>query len=386
MTPEESSVLKKKYRVGVIGFAHMHINELIEKFDAHPQTQWVACADTVPVRSSRINVPGSRNANLKRALEEVGIPRAYQDYKEMLDTEQLDIVLCCPENSLHADVVEASANCGVNIVMEKPLAGSLPDAMRILRAVQRNDVKILVDWPTTWLPCVMKVKDLIDNEEIGEVWEFKWRNGASLGPLAPGSVHPGHTVVTGEIDENEAGAEWWYNSQAGGGALLDYCCYGAALSYWYLGQIPTGVQAIRTNLKSQFGSADDNAVIMVQYPNALGIIEGTWTTFHSGIPTGPIIYGTEGTIVVDETVVKVYKKQGELEPTLVLEGDSFPEGSRTVAEVFFNHIENSALLHPTLDIDVNMTTVAILDAAIRSSRTMRMALIDKIGWTIPETF
>lgn len=50
---------KKKYRVGVIGFAHMHVNTLIDEFSATGQVEWVACCDLPPAvpSLSRNQVP-----------------------------------------------------------------------------------------------------------------------------------------------------------------------------------------------------------------------------------------------------------------------------------------------------------------------------------------
>ena len=375
--------MKQSYRVGVIGFAHMHVNELISKFGEHSQTKWVACADTVPRRPSLTDIPGSRRANLKRALESSGIPRSYDDYREMLDSEDFDIMICCPENTRHAEVAEAVADRGIHVVLEKPIASTLPEALQIVRAIRRNNVELLVNWPTTWRPWVMKVKELIEGGEIGEVWQVKWRNGPSLGPLAFGSTHPGDTVVTAVLEEKHKAAEWWYDANEGGGALLDYCCYGASLSFWYLGQKAVAAQALKANFFNEHGSADDNAVIVVRFANALSILEGTWTTFHTGVPTGPIVYGTKGTIVVDGTLAKLYQQRGASEPTRVYEGEPFPLGHRTVAETFIRHLEKGEPLHPTLDVEVNIAAMAILDAGIRSARSGKLEIIDDIVWSDP---
>ena len=95
------------YRVGVIGFAHMHVNELVDRFVQCGRAPIVACADTEPRTPSRTRVEGSRYANLARALAAPGDPRAYRDYREMLDKEDLDIVIMCPENARHGEVAEA---------------------------------------------------------------------------------------------------------------------------------------------------------------------------------------------------------------------------------------------------------------------------------------
>ncbi|TFG71156.1 MAG: Gfo/Idh/MocA family oxidoreductase, partial [Anaerolineales bacterium] len=213
----------KIYRLGVIGFSHMHVNELIDKFAVLPNVEWVACADTVPAVPPLSAKPSNRLANVQRARERTGIPKVYADYREMLDKEVFDIIIFCPENARHGEVGEAIADKGIHMVTEKPMSASLADALRLVRAVKRNNVELVVNWPTTWAPAIRKMKELIDAGMIGDVWEVKWRNGASLGPLA---YNTGDDVFT----EAEKGSEWWHQSDPGGGALLDYCCYGACLS------------------------------------------------------------------------------------------------------------------------------------------------------------
>ena len=175
------------------------------------------------------------------------------------------------------------------MVTEKPMSASLADALRLVRAVKRYNVELMVNWPTTWTTAVRKMKDLIEQGIIGDVWEVKWRNGASMGPL---SYNKGADVFT----DAEKGSEWWHQEVSGGGALLDYCCYGACLSRYFIGEPAESAVAIKANMTSHYGDADDNAIITVRFPNALAILEGTWTTWHTGIPTGPIAYGTKGTM------------------------------------------------------------------------------------------
>ena len=104
--------MKKTYRLGVAGFAHMHVNGLIDAFDKLPNIEWVACADTVPDVPSISSERDTRQYNLKRAHEKTGIPKVYDDYREMLDKESFDIIIFCPENAKHGEVAEAIAARG----------------------------------------------------------------------------------------------------------------------------------------------------------------------------------------------------------------------------------------------------------------------------------
>ncbi len=355
------------YRVGVIGFAHMHVNELVDRFIATDRAQIVACADSVPATPSLTTVEGSRTANLLRTLAVPGAPRHYTDYRAMLAAEELDIVLLCPEISQHADITEAVAQRGIHIVTEKPMAGRLDDARRMVKAAQAANVALAVNWPITWRPAIRRARELLAEGAIGEVWELKWRNGPSLGPLAHGSTHPGNTVVSGLVSNAEKAAEWWHQAAAGGGALLDYCCYGACLAAWFLDAVPLTVQGMKANLMNTFGTAEDNAALLLRFPSAIAILEASWTNFHGGVANGPIIYGTHGTIVVDGADVLIYQERGVTTPTRIERGDPLPAGRATIGEEFLHHLETGEPLHPTLDVKLNLAAVAILDAGIRSA-------------------
>ena len=148
----------RPYRLGVIGFAHMHVNELVARFVAHDGVDLVACADTVPRVPSITEVEGSRKANLKRALAASDGVKAFADYREMLDSEELDIVIFCPEIARHAEIAEALADRRIHMLTEKPMAASLSDALRMARAARQADVVLMVDWPITWRPWVLVVK------------------------------------------------------------------------------------------------------------------------------------------------------------------------------------------------------------------------------------
>jgi predicted dehydrogenase len=356
----------KRYRVGVIGFAHMHVNELVDRFVACGRADIVACADTRPSTPSTTTVEGSRNANLARTLAAPGGPRRFDDYRELLATEALDLIIMCPENARHGEVAEAAAARGVHILTEKPMAARLDEARRMAAAAEKAGVALAVNWPITWHPAYRRLKQLLDERAIGDVWELKWRSGASRGPLAHGSTHPGATVVSGIVTDEEKGREWWHQKAAGGGALLDYCCYGACLTSWLLPEPPLSAQCMTANLRSP-GDAEDNATLLLRFPSAIAVLEASWSTFHRGVSNGPIVFGTEGTIVIDGDDILIYRERGATAPTRVERGDPLPVGRATIAEEFLHHLETGEALHPTLAPPLNLAAMAILDAGIKSA-------------------
>ncbi|HEY3290064.1 MAG TPA: Gfo/Idh/MocA family oxidoreductase [Anaerolineae bacterium] len=369
--------MDKKCRVGVIGFGHMHINNVAALYAQHPQVQWVACADTIPVTPELREAPYTRQWNLKHALTELGIPKSYEDYHDMLAKEQFDIIIVTSENAQHPDVVEACAKAGVNVCVEKPMAASLTDALRMARACEAAGTTLLVNWPLTWSPSARKMKALIDEGAIGRVLEVKWRGGHT-GPLGAGAAHAGVTQAAAPMTGPERGATWWHQSATGGGAMLDYCCYGAMVSTWFIGEPGTAAIGLKANLDSQWGDAEDNAAIIVRFPSAMALLEGSWTTLDHGVPPGPIVYGTKGTLVA-HTNDKVRMELGHGQSSII-DCPPLPAGRETVAGEFVHHLATGEPLHPTLEMWFNVQAMAILDAGVRSDQSGKLELVNSAAW------
>jgi len=370
------------YRVGVIGFAHMHVNNVLGLFAKHPHVELVACADTPPDRSELRSGPYTRQWNLQHALEDLGMPRSYDDYHKMLDSEQLHLVICCSENAHHAAVVAACASAGVHVCVEKPMAATLSDALAMVRNVRAGDTEMLINWPMTWNPAAHKAKELIDAGAIGRVLEVKSRLGHA-GPLGSGAKHEGVSEEAAPLSATELGAVWWHSLAAGGGAMLDFCCYGCMISRWFVGEPATAAVAMRANLASGFGDADDNGAMIVRFPSAMGLFEGTWTTRDHGVGGGPIVYGTEGTLVMEsrdgKAVVRQERGGGD---TTIHEPDPLPAGRQNIAEEYVHHLKTGEPVHPTLEMTFNLGAMAILDAGLRSADSGEIEPVNNPTWCI----
>lgn len=362
---------KKKYRVGVIGFAHMHVNTLIDEFSATGQVEWVACCDLPPAVPSLSREPGTRWANLKRAVDFTGIPKVYEDYREMLTEEAFDIIIVCCENARHAEVVTAAAAAGANIVVEKPMATSYEEALAMARAAQHHGVALAVNWPSTWRANARMVQKLVSQGEVGDVWKFKYMNIKSLGPLEHGQ----------KVSPYEKSQEWWHQAAQGGGAYFDYCSYGANLSRWYLGRPAVSVDGLKANFLSHYGDADDNGVLLVRFPDAVAILEGSWTTWNQGFPNGPIVYGSKGILVCSSWDNTVYIYDNRSDTPRTFDSGSLPEDRNTIAKEFMHHLETGEPLHPTLDLPVNLDAMAILDAGLRAAQSGKAELVKTKHWS-----
>ncbi len=373
--------MARTYGVGVIGFAHMHVNNVLAIFGRHPRVRLVAGADTVPDIPEKRKGPYTRGWNLEHALKNLGLPRSYDDYREMLRRERLDLVICCSENARHQEVVEACAAAGVGVCVEKPMAVNLSQALGMARAAKAAGTPLFVNWPMTWNPAARAAKELIDAGAVGRVLQITTRIGHT-GPLGAGARHEGVSEEAAPLTPEELGAVWWHRLSAGGGAMLDFCCYGAMIARWFLGQPAQAAVGMRANLNSPWGDADDNGAMIVRFPAALARFEATWTTADHGAGGGPVVYGTEGTLVMEEGEGKVSLtvcKGGKRTPHPL---KPLPEGRHDIAHETVHHLDTGEPLHPTLDLPVNLDAMAIVDAGIRSADSGKLEPVDNAAWRI----
>ncbi|MEM5829234.1 MAG: Gfo/Idh/MocA family oxidoreductase [Candidatus Aenigmatarchaeota archaeon] len=93
----------------------------------------------------------------------------YNNYKEMLEKENLDIVSIAVPTSLHKKVAVDVLNKGIHVLIEKPISYDLRSAKEILKAAKKNKVKLMVGHIERFNPVIRKLKKLIEEKEFGEI-------------------------------------------------------------------------------------------------------------------------------------------------------------------------------------------------------------------------
>jgi len=373
---------RKRYRVGMIGFGHIHVVGAAETYARHPQVEMVACADTIPLVPEKRKAMLTRGWNLEQAVQKAGIARTHDDYRPMLDREELDLVVVQSELAQHADVVCACAAHGVHVVVEKPLATNMDEALRMRRACHRAGTKLITNWPPAFDGWNHTIKRAVDEGAIGRVLEFRLKYGNN-GPIGGCAGKPAAAGKEDPLTEEELAATWWYQRAAGGGALLDFCGYGCMYSRWYIGERPTAATALAMNLNTPWADVEDNALMVIRYPQAFALAESTWTAGPGGTPAGPFVLGTDGALMLDQKdggrAVSLRRVGRE---KVFLEDRPLPAGRSNVVEDVIHHLDTGEPLNPMLDLPVNLDVMATLDAGIRSARSGRLEIVNSAEWAL----
>lgn len=187
-----------------------------------------------------------------------------RDLKKLLIEKKPDAVLGYNAVAHHVDLVEACAPLGIDVMVEKPLAATLKQARKMEALAKQYNIKVLINFETTWYPSYQQVYD--------------WVNADSIGTIKRIVAHDGHQGPQ-EIGCSRAFLSWLTDPVGNGaGALNDFGCYGADLMTWFMkGARPIAVTAVVRQYKPNiYAKVDDDATVLVEYENAIGQIEASW--------------------------------------------------------------------------------------------------------------
>jgi predicted dehydrogenase len=286
----------------------------------------------------------------------------FSDLPTLLDQVKPEAVTAFGPISAHITVVRACAPRKIHVMVEKPLATTLADAREIQALAVRHGIQVLTNFETSWYASNQYVQDLVQQGRLGEVRKVLVNDGHQ-GPREIGVSKEFFAILTDP-------------QQNGAGALTDFGCYGANLMTWLLkGQRPTSVTAVtHQNKPDIYSQVDDEATIVLQYPRAQCIIQGSWNwTFAR---KDMEVYGTKGyAIAANATTVRQRMQEKAPEETLKLQPRPAPftDPFAVLAEVVRGRLQLAA--NDQYGLPVNVTVVEILEAAKESARTGKTVLL-----------
>jgi len=231
------------------------------------------------------------------------------------------------------------------------------DAREMERLAGEAKIKLMVNYWNAWVP---PSHELFRRVRAGEV-----------GPVQKIVVQYGHHGPK-EIGVSPQFASWLYDAvKNGGGAIMDFVCYGAEWSIWLKGR-PSRVYATARKLKvDQNNKVDDDATIVLDYPDGTAIIEASWDWPYSKDVVA--VYGPKGSLLARHSVL--LRRSAEMHgPDVPPDGESLTlealtkEASNPIS-YFVDCIRNDKPIEDPLSARLNVQVMEILDAARESART-----------------
>ncbi len=334
-------------RLGVAGLTHSHVN-------------WILGRETFEdIELVGIVEPDKDLAKRYSDQHRFSMSMVYTTLEEMITATKPEAVAAFGSIYDHLAVVEVCAPKGIHVMVEKPLAVSLEHAKQMEFLAKKHNIQLLTNYETSWYPTNKKAYDLLKEGKIGELRKVVIRDG-----------HKGPK----KIGVNKEFLDWLTDPVLnGGGAIMDFGCYGANLMTWLMdGKKPVSVTAVTQQLQPENNpKVDDDATIILKYDRANAIVQASWNW-----PIGRKdmeVYGEKGAIYADD--------RNNLRVRLSEGYDGFEEESMQLEERKTPYDDPFSLLAAVLknkltlppydpySLENNMIVMEILEAARKSAMT-----------------
>lgn len=277
----------KKIRIGIIGTGGISKTHL-RCYLREPDVEVVAGCDLVPGRA-------------KERFEEFGIEGAqyFTDYKEMLDTVEMDAVSVCTYNRTHAECAIGALERGVHVMLEKPFTFTLDEAIEVMRAEKKSGKILTLGFQPRMDPNLKLIRDIVQSGELGRVYYVQTGGGRRHG------IPMGWTDSF--IDENKGGY----------GALGDIGCYSidlvmhalghpkpltaTGMTWDHFGKDPKVYESIGKPEYAELFSVDDTASAYIRLEGGIVLDFRIAWYMHLDTAGDTIIMGTKGSLRIPST-------------------------------------------------------------------------------------
>lgn len=267
-----------KFGFGIVGcgmIANFHAQAI-----AHIKgAKIVACFDSFPASAERFAAANGC--------------RQYVKLEEMLKDPAVDVVTICTPSGAHGDPAVKACHAGKHVVVEKPLEITLAKCDAIINAAAKNGVKICTIMPSRFSPANVALKQAIDAGRFGK-------------------LTLGDSYVKWFRTQQYYDSGGWRGTWAldGGGAYMNQAIHNVDLIQWFMGDVAE-VTGFTDTLAHERIEVEDVGVAAIRFKNgALGVIEASTSAFP-GMLKKTEIHGTQGTVIVEQDDVLLWKFEKE---------------------------------------------------------------------------
>ena len=259
-------------RVGVIGTGAIAAAQHIPELHANPDVTLVAFS-------------GRREAQARAIAERYGVSEVCggdDGWRQLIGRSDIDALLICTPNVLHAPIATLAAEAGQHILIEKPLAPTLEEARRIVAAASAGGVVCAVAYHRRFKPLYRETHTLLRAGILGRLYSVH----AELSHAGPEAWAPTAT--------------WFFDpARAGGGAVVDLGTHMADLVTWLVGAKPVELASLVATQEKPT-SLEDHSICMFRFADGmLGTITASWNTRPGARRV--VVIGERGTLTADET-------------------------------------------------------------------------------------
>ncbi len=334
-------------KVAIAGLSHDHVHLLLNLYE-QKKVDIVGIAESDPQLVQRMQTRYHIPDHL-----------IFENLSHLLERVKPAVVLAYNPTDEHVQVAELCMPLKIPVMAEKPLAINKKQAKRIAELANEHHTLFLTNYETTWYKSNQHLKRLVDEKATGTITKMMVKDG-----------HQGPR----EIGCSEDFLRWLTDpAKNGGGALMDFGCYGANLMTWLKkGERPKAVTAITKQLKPDiYSKVEDDATIVLEYQDgSTGVIQASWSWPYSVKDLQ--VFGAEGQWhAVDDTTLLKYPAHQK--PSKIQLPDNYYENHLAYLQAILNGKLQSD--DDLSSLSNNLIVVEILEAAKKSAAEGKRILL-----------
>lgn len=220
----------------------------------------------------------------KFGLEGDGSIKRYTDYRAMLAENELELAAIATESGLHAPIALDCIDHGLPVIIEKPMAMSMPDAEEIIHRSRAKGVKVCACHQNRFNIAVQETRKALEAGRFGR--------------LSHGSIH----VRWNRNRDYYTQAPWRGTWAQDGGCLMNQCIHGIDLLRWMMGDEVEEVYGVTRRQFHDYLECEDVGMAVVKFKNgAIGTIEGTTNVYPKNLEETLYLFGETGTVKLGGT-------------------------------------------------------------------------------------
>ena len=159
--------MKKKLRVGMIGYGFMgkaHTNAFRQAAKFFPDLPY----------EPELKIFCARNEERAKSFaSNWGYEKVVTDWKEVVESKEIDVIDICAPNNMHRDIAIAAAENGKWVLTEKPLSLNVAEGEEMVAAVEKAGVPNMVWYNYRRIPSVTLAKNIIDRGSLGRIFHYR---------------------------------------------------------------------------------------------------------------------------------------------------------------------------------------------------------------------
>lgn len=291
---------QSKIRFAVVGLGHFAQSAILPAFrEAKDRARLAALVTGDPIKAKELG-------------EEYKVPvHSYEQFDEVLQSGTIDAVYIAVPNSEHCKYAVKSAEAGVHVLCEKPLAYTVADARSIVEACRDAEVKLMTAYRLHFEEGNLDAIEAAHNGTIGEARIFR-------------SIH------TTQIDPDNIRVD----QSLGGGSLEDIGIYCLNAARYIFRAEPEEVSAFAVKGSDpRFAEIPEAVSVMMRFP---GERLGTFICgFGEAHASEYCVIGTEGMLVMSPA----FTWQGDIVQRTVIKGKektkTFKHRDQIAAEILY---------------------------------------------------